>query len=71
MNTEIQAPMPGTVFEIHVQTGDTVFEGQELMVLEAMKMENPIFAVKSGKIADVKVCVGDRVAARQVLMSLE
>lgn len=71
MNTEIQAPMPGTIFEIHVQAGDTVFEGQELLVLEAMKMENPILAVKSGKITDVKVRVGDRVAAKQVLMALE
>ena len=42
MSTEILAPMPGTIFQVHVKPGDDVIEGQELLVLEAMKMENPI-----------------------------
>ena len=71
MSTEILAPMPGTIFQVHVKPGDAVVDGQELLVLEAMKMENPIVATISGKVKEVRVNVEDKVATRQVLVVIE
>jgi len=71
MSTEISAPMPGTIFQVHVKPGDAVTEGQEILVLEAMKMENPIVATSSGTITEVRVKVEDRVATRQVLVVID
>jgi len=71
MSTEISAPMPGTIFQVHVKPGDDVVEGQELLVLEAMKMENPISATASGKVKEVRVNVEDKVATKQVLVVID
>ena len=71
MSTEIQAPMPGSIFKILAQVGDEVVEGQEVIVLEAMKMENPIITTEAGKVAELKVSEGDKVATKQVLMIIE
>ncbi len=71
MSTEILAPMPGTIFKVHVAVGDDVVEGQELLVLEAMKMENPIVTVTAGKIKEVNVKVDDKVATKDVLLVIE
>lgn len=71
MSTEILAPMPGTIFQIHMKPGDTVADGQEILVLEAMKMENPITATNSGKITEIRVNVGDKVATKQVLIVID
>lgn len=71
MSKEITAPMPGKVVEVLVAVGDEVLEYQEVLVLEAMKMENAIPSPVSGKVKAVKVKPGDTVAAKQVLMELE
>jgi len=71
MSTEITAPMPGTVAKIHVSVGDQVAEDDELMILEAMKMENPIFSTVSGTVKEVRVKQGDSVTADQVLFVIE
>ena len=71
MSTEIVSPMPGTIFQVHVKEGDDVVEGQELLVLEAMKMENPIVATAGGKIKEIKVKKDDKVAAKQLLVVIE
>ena len=71
MSTEILAPMPGTIFQVHMKPGDAVIEGQEILVLEAMKMENPIVATTSGKIKEIRVNVEDKVATKQVLVVIE
>ncbi len=71
MSTEILAPMPGTIFQVHVKEGDTVVEGQELLVLEAMKMENPIVSTVEGTIKEVSVNVDDKVATKQLLLTIE
>lgn len=71
MSTEILAPMPGTIFQISVNEGDDVVEGQELLVLEAMKMENPIVSIAEGKVKQVNVKVGDKVATKQLLLVIE
>ncbi|MBU0463411.1 MAG: biotin/lipoyl-binding protein [Proteobacteria bacterium] len=71
MSTEILAPMPGTIFQVNVKEGDDVVEGQELLVLEAMKMENPIVSTIEGKVKQVNVKVEDKVATKQLLLVIE
>ena len=71
MSTEITAPMSGSIFKILVKVGDQVALEDELLVLEAMKMENPVYAPVDGKIAEIKVAVGAKVESNQVLMVIE
>ena len=54
----VNAPMPGTILKVNVQNGQAVKEGQVLVVLEAMKMENEIMAPKSGTVTQVLVSKG-------------
>ncbi len=68
--TKITAPMPGLVLRIPVAVGDAVTEGEEVMVLEAMKMETPISATASGTITDVPVSQGDQVKSGAVLVQI-
>ncbi|MGM0689522.1 MAG: biotin/lipoyl-containing protein [Bacillota bacterium] len=58
---EVKAPMPGSVLEVKVKVGDTISEGDVLLVLEAMKMENELTASQGGTVADVLVEKGDTV----------
>jgi biotin carboxyl carrier protein len=71
MATEILAPMPGTIINILVNEGDEVLEYQEVVILEAMKMENAIPTPESGKVKEIKVKVDDKVSTNQVLIILE
>jgi biotin carboxyl carrier protein len=71
MATEIIAPMPGTIINILVNVGDEVLEYQEVVILEAMKMENAIPTPEAGKVKEIKVKVDDKVSTDQVLIVLE
>jgi biotin carboxyl carrier protein len=71
MSTEILSPMPGTIIDVMVAPGDAVVEGQELVILEAMKMENPIVATVDGTVKEVNVDVDDKVATSQVMVVIE
>ena len=71
MATEIIAPMPGTIINILVKEGDEVLEYQEVVILEAMKMENAIPTPEAGKVKEIKVQVDDKVSTDQVLVVLE
>ena len=62
------APIPGVIVSIAVQPGDTVQVGQELCVLEAMKMNNTIRAARAGSVARVNVSVGQHVKHGEVLL---
>ena len=64
---KVSSPMPGTILNVLVKAGDTVTEGQNLMVLEAMKMENEILAPKAGKVVQVAVTKGSTVATGDLL----
>ena len=68
---EITAPMGGKVIEVKVNVGDTVNEDDEVIIIEAMKMELPIVATDSGTVKEVKCAVGDAVEAEMVLVVLE
>jgi biotin carboxyl carrier protein len=68
---EIAAPMPGVISEVLVKAGDEVKTNDELVILEAMKMENPIVAPIDGKVTEVKVVEKDRVDTGDILLVLE
>jgi acetyl-CoA carboxylase biotin carboxyl carrier protein len=68
MSEEVTAPLAGKIWKILVKVGDQVQIEDELMILEAMKMENPIYAPVDGKIAEIKVSEGDQVEPNQVLI---
>ena len=71
MSKEVVAPMPGTIINILVDVGDEVLEYKEVLILEAMKMENAIPSAEAGTVKEIKVNVNDKVATNQVLMVLE
>ncbi len=66
----ITAPMPGTILDIKVNVGDSVSNGNVLLILEAMKMENEIMAPADGKVVSVNVAKGASVNAGDVLIVL-
>ncbi len=69
--TEIKSPMPGTIIEILAKIGGEVLEGEVLMVIESMKMENPITAPHAGRVADIGVTSNTVVDKGHLLMILE
>ncbi len=69
--SEITAPMGGKVIDIKVNPGDSVNEGDEVIIIEAMKMELPIVATASGTVKEIKCGKGDAVEADAVLIVLE
>ena len=67
---KVNSPMPGNIIDIKVAAGDTVTNGQTLLILEAMKMENEIKAPCDGTVAGVHVAKGDTVDSGALLISL-
>ena len=65
------APMPGNVLATHIIEGDTVEQGQLLLILEAMKMEHRITAPINGTVTKLLVAQGDQVANGEMLIVLE
>jgi len=66
----IKAPLPGTILTISSKVGDEVKIGDEILVMEAMKMENNIKTDKAGTIKAIKVNVGDSVLEGDVLVEI-
>jgi acetyl/propionyl-CoA carboxylase alpha subunit len=66
--TDLRSPMPGLVFSIPVQVGDTVRKGEPLLILEAMKMENVLKAPSDVVVAEIKVVQGQAVEKNQPLI---
>jgi len=67
----IEALMPGQVVRVMVEEGDKVTQGQGLLVIEAMKMENEIESPKDGKVVALKVEVGQAVESGAALVIVE
>ncbi|MBH83356.1 MAG: acetyl-CoA carboxylase biotin carboxyl carrier protein subunit [Flavobacteriales bacterium] len=68
---DVKAPMPGRVLEVLVKEGDTIAEGDGLIVLEAMKMENIIKSTRRGVLKCIQTVEGDNVEKNTVLLSFE
>ncbi|MFT7807850.1 propionyl-CoA carboxylase alpha chain [Arapaima gigas] len=67
----LRSPMPGSVVAVSVKAGDTVAEGQEICVIEAMKMQNSMTATKTAKVKSVHCKPGDTVGEGDLLVELE
>ena len=66
----VTAPLPGTILKMNVSVGDVVTENQNILVMEAMKMENQIQSGKGGEVTAIKVSVGDSVLQDDVLIEI-
>ncbi len=66
----VSAPMPGVVTELSAAQGDAVESGQALLQIEAMKMQNGIFAAVAGTVSELYVSVGDEVSDEQPLLKI-
>ncbi|OPZ75090.1 MAG: Glutaconyl-CoA decarboxylase subunit gamma [Firmicutes bacterium ADurb.Bin456] len=66
----VKSPMPGTILDINVKSGDQVKRGQVLIILEAMKMENELMAEDDGVIREINVSRGQSVQAGEMLLTL-
>ncbi len=67
----VKAPMPGRVVRLLVEAGEDVEEGQGVVVIEAMKMQNELKSPKAGRVVRVGVAVGDTVGSGDVLVVVE
>ena len=68
---QVAAPMQGTIVKVLVEIGQEIAEGEAVVVLEAMKMENNINADKTGSVVDIKVNPGDTVGAGDIVAIIE
>lgn len=68
--TKVTAPLPGTITEVKVKVGDTVKDGDTVIVLEAMKMQNNIEAECNGTVTSVLVNKGDTVMEGDALITI-
>ncbi len=68
---KLTSPMPGTIIEVKVKEGETVEQGQVLLILEAMKMENEIPSPAGGRIASIAVEDGSVVSSGDLLLVIE
>ena len=66
----INAPMQGLIVDVKVETGQKVKAGDEVVILEAMKMENPIVAPCDGTVSEIRVTKGDTVNTDDILAVL-
>lgn len=68
---DVLSPMPGSVWDVKVSAGDTVKNGQTVLILEAMKMEIEVAATADGVVDQVLVAKGDTVETGKVLVTLK
>lgn len=69
-STPVTSPMPGTILDIKVTVGQQVKEGDLVAILEAMKMENEIFASKSGSVAQIIAAKGSTVDTGDAIITI-
>ncbi len=67
---QLKAPMPGLVVAVPVSDGQLVEKGQVLVILESMKMQNELKALRAGKVGRIKVKPGESVEQKQLLLSV-
>jgi biotin carboxyl carrier protein len=69
--TEVLVPLAGNIWLVLVEVGEEVEEDDELVVIEALKMENPVYAPCDGVVTEIKVKKGDVVEDDDLLMIIE
>ena len=67
----MESPLAGKMLEINVKVGQQVDEDDEIMVIESMKMENPLYSPAKGTVKEIRVKVGDRVNEGDILAVIE
>jgi biotin carboxyl carrier protein len=68
---DVLAPLAGKILAVLVKPGSKVEEDDELMIIEALKMENHVYAPSAGTVKEIKVKVGDSVEDEALLLVLE
>ena len=71
MKVELVSPIPGKIMKILVRSGEAISEDDEVLKMESMKMENPIYAPTTGTITEIRVKENDEVEADDVLLIIE
>ncbi|MEI6314854.1 MAG: acetyl-CoA carboxylase biotin carboxyl carrier protein subunit [Syntrophus sp. (in: bacteria)] len=71
MKIELTSPIPGKIMKIIVGVGEVVNEDDEVMKIESMKMENPIYAPAAGTITEISVKENDEVEVDDLLLVIE
>jgi acetyl-CoA carboxylase biotin carboxyl carrier protein len=71
MAQEVRAPLAGNIWEVIVQVGQKVEEDDELLIIEALKMENTVYSPCSGTVKEIKVKKGDAVEDDGLLIIIE
>jgi acetyl-CoA carboxylase biotin carboxyl carrier protein len=66
-----ESPLSGKILEVNLEVGQQVNEDDEVIIIEAMKMENPIFCPVSGTVKEIKVKVGQQVDEGDILAVIE
>jgi biotin carboxyl carrier protein len=69
--TNVASEVTGSIWKLRVAPGDQVDSGQELLVMESMKMEIPLFSPVGGTVSEVRVSEGDSVGEGEVLLVIE
>ncbi len=69
--TDIEAHITGTVWKIEVEVGDTIDEGDTVVILESMKMEMPVEAEDAGTVTEIRCTEGQAVSEGDTLVVLE
>jgi biotin carboxyl carrier protein len=71
MAQEVRAPLAGSIWAVLVEVGSKVEEDDELVVIEALKMENPVYSHCAGTVKEIKVKKGDKVEDDDLLLLIE
>ena len=71
MTEDVLAPLSGTIWKISVALDESVEEDDEILIIEALKMETPVYSPCDGKVREIYVKEGDAVEEDQPLMSVE
>ena len=71
MTRKILAPLDGKVFQLKIKAGDRVEEDEEILMIEAMKMETPVFVPCDGTVREIRVKEGDQVTENDVLAIID
>ena len=71
MTEDVLAPLSGTIWKITVAVDEVVEEDDEVLILEALKMETPVYAPCDGRVKEIHVKEGDTVEEDQTLLSID